>query len=711
MRTVAKGEFTNMWTLFFKLFIFLFLLLVECKADFVYNGLKDAYLTPDGAAQVTDNGLLRLTDQNNRYETGHAFYSGPFQFKKNVSTSTPVSFSTTFVFAIVSEYGSDLSGQGMAFVIAPQRGLPGAQANQYLGLFNDSNNGKSTNHVLAVELDTVYNVEFDTVKGPHVGIDIDGLLSVNSTSPAYITNGVSRNLSIISGEPMQVWIEYDGIDKELRVTLAPMNVSKPNVPLLLLSRDLSNLFLSISMYVGFSASTQTVLTSHYILGWSFTIDGKAQPLDLSNLPELPQPPEPPQPKKKKKKKMNLVLIVITVLIGLALLISIVIYYKRRGNINRTKGLVHEPPPDELVPEPREMINNDRELNSWPRNFSYNDLKEATKGFSEEEDIGRGGFGTVYRGLLPNLNLQVAIKKVSCDARQGSKQFMAEITSIGKLRHRNLVTLFGYCVHEEQLLLVYEFMPNLSLDKFLYPKRGSLSSNLDWSKRFHIIKGTSAGLYYLHQGWEQVVIHRDIKSSNVLLDAQMNARIGDFGLAKLYDHGAGSGPTSRVVGAPGYIAPEMPQIGIPSTETDVYAFGAFLLEVATGRRPNLVVERGLALVNWVSSCMKENAILNAADPRLGGEYVVKEVVLVLKLGLLCCHNDPSSRPSMFKVMQFLDGDAGEADLRILHRSDDAPSDFGTVVRDSPSPLSSANTASTFSAGSEASPSGIREVVTY
>ncbi|KAI3937410.1 hypothetical protein MKW92_051026 [Papaver armeniacum] len=707
MQTVAKGEFTKMLTLFFNLCIILFLLFVECKADFVYNGLEDAYLTLDGAAQVADNGLLSLTNQTNRYEIGHAFFSGPFQFKNNnVSTSTPVSFSTTFVFAITSEYGSNLSGQGMAFVVAPQRGLPGAQANQYLGLFNDSNNGKSTNHVLAVELDTVYNVEFDTVKGPHVGINIDGLSSENSTSPAYITNGVSKSLNIISGEPIQVWIEYDSIDKELRVTLAPINVSKPNVPLLSLSKDLSNLFLSGSMYVGFSASTQTVLTSHYILGWSFAIDGKAQPLNLLDLPQLPQPhPPPPEaPQPKKKKKMNLVLIVvpiIIVLIGLALLIGICIYYKRRRrNRNRAKGLVPAPA---QVSEPDQVINNARELSNWPRNFSYNELQDATNGFSEEEDIGRGGFGTVYHGVLPNSGLQVAIKKVSCDARQGSKQFLAELASIGKLRHRNLVTLFGYCVHEGQLLLVYEFMPNLSLDKFLYPKRGSLSSsNLDWSKRFHIIKGTASGLYYLHQGWEQVVIHRDIKSSNVLLDAQMNARIGDFGLAKLYDHGAGSGPTSRVVGTPGYIAPEMPQIGIPSTETDVYAFGAFLLEVATGRRPNLVVERGLSLVNWVSSCMKENAILNSVDPRLGGEYVVQEMVLVLKLGLLCCHNDPASRPSMFKVMQLLDGDAN---LRSLDRSDD----FGTAVRESPSPLSSVNTASTFSA-SEASPSGIREVVT-
>lgn len=157
--------------------------------------------------------------------------------------------------------------------------------------------------------------------------------------------------------------------------------------------------------------------------------------------------------------------------------------------------------------------------------------------------------------MPDSKLQVEIKKVSCDASQGSKQFLAGIASIGKLRHSNLVTLFGYCVHEGQLLLVYEFMSNLSLDKFLYPKRGSLSSsNLGWSKDFTLSRVQPASRL------GEVVIHHDIKSR------RSYAGIGDFGLLKLYDHGAGSGPTSIVVGTPGYIAPEMPKIGISLTET-------------------------------------------------------------------------------------------------------------------------------------------------
>ncbi|MCL7028210.1 hypothetical protein MKW94_027814 [Papaver nudicaule] len=179
----------------------------------------------------------------------------------------------------------------MAFVIAPQRALPGALPNQYLGLFNETSNGQSTNNVLAVEIDTVYSVEFDQIQDPHIGIDINSLKSVNSTTPAYFVNGEYKQININSGEPVQVWVEYDGIDKKLAVTLAPLNTLKPDVPLLSFSKDLSTIFLD-DMYVGFSASTQTVLTYHYVLGWSFQVNGIANALNLSSLPTLPPPPSP-----------------------------------------------------------------------------------------------------------------------------------------------------------------------------------------------------------------------------------------------------------------------------------------------------------------------------------------------------------------------------------------------------------------------------------
>ncbi|KAI3832774.1 hypothetical protein MKW98_002320 [Papaver atlanticum] len=289
-----------MRTIYFKVAFFFFLMIIDqslaADADgFFFNDFKAAFVTRDGAARITDNGLLQLTDLGDKYETGNAFYSDPLKLKKG-----SVSFSTTFVFAIASELGANkLSGQGMAFVIAPQRALPGALPNQYLGLFNDTSNGQSSNNVLAVEIDTVYNIEFDTIQGPHVGIDINSLKSVNSTDPAYYVNGESKQINVNSGEPVQVWIEYHGIDKKLTVTLAPLNTMKPDTPLLTLSRDLSTIFLD-DMYVGFSASTQTVLTYHYILGWSFKIDGAADALNLSSLPKLP-----PQSSSSQDNKPNL----------------------------------------------------------------------------------------------------------------------------------------------------------------------------------------------------------------------------------------------------------------------------------------------------------------------------------------------------------------------------------------------------------------------
>ncbi|RZC75933.1 hypothetical protein C5167_000410 [Papaver somniferum] len=690
-----------MRTSFIKLVILFFLLLIQSFADLdhsddeiYYNGFKHHSLKFDGEAQADlDTGLLKLTNYKKQYEQGHAFYSKSFHFKSNFS------FSTTFVFAITSETGP--SGQGMTFVIAPQRGLPGSLTHQFLGLFNNTNDGKSTNHVFAVELDGINNVEFDTVQGAHVGIDINSLRSVNSTSPGYIIDGEYKKLNLSSGEPMQVWVEYDGVDKQVSVTMAPVNISKPHVPLLLWHQNLSTIFLD-SMYVGFSASTQTVLTNHYILGWSFQIDGIARPLNLSSLPKLPQappnpspppspppptplpPPPHPSPPLKPSNNRQIWVKIATAIAGSVLILAILAIfafcYFRKHYRNKVPVRAPSPPPVAGL-----------------RKFSYSELEEATNVF--REDIGVGAFGTVYRGVLPYSEIQVAVKKVSRDAKYGSKQFMAEIECLGNLRHRNVVHLHGYCEHEGQLLLVYDFMPNGSVEKFLYPKRNPLHCTLPWSQRFQIIKDIASGLYYLHKGWEQVVIHRDIKSSNVLLDSKMNARLGDFGLAKLYDHGADNSPTTRVVGTLGYIAPEM-HYGMPSTQTDVYAFGAFLLEIACGRRPNLVAERGLHLVDWVLSTMKENKILSTVDKKLGGEYAEEEMLLVLKLGLMCCRLDPTARPSIQKILQFLSGDAAEADLRNLHMRDEAP--FRYVGGGNTSPLSGAYSGST-SPGNDPAPS--------
>jgi serine/threonine protein kinase len=195
-------------------------------------------------------------------------------------------------------------------------------------------------------------------------------------------------------------------------------------------------------------------------------------------------------------------------------------------------------------------------------------------------LGTGGFGSVYRGILPTSKIEIVVKKVSLESRQGMKQFVAEIVCISRLRHRNLVPLLGYCRRKGELLLVYDYMPNGSLDKYLFDQP---KVTLSWSQRFRIIIGVASGLFYLHEEWEQVVIHRDVKASNVLLDGELNARLGDFGLARLYDHGTDP-QTTHLVGTLGYLAPEHCRSGKATPSTDVYAFGAFLLEVACGKRP-------------------------------------------------------------------------------------------------------------------------------
>jgi serine/threonine protein kinase len=231
--------------------------------------------------------------------------------------------------------------------------------------------------------------------------------------------------------------------------------------------------------------------------------------------------------------------------------------------------------------------------------------------------------------------------------------------MGRLRHRNLVQLFGYCRRKGELLLVYDYMPNGSLDKLLFRNE---TPSLNWARRYQIIRGVASALLYLHEEWEQVVLHRDVKASNVLLDADLNGRLGDFGLAKFHDHGS-TPQTTKVVGTVGYLAPEIPRTGKSTTCSDVFSFGTFMLEVACGRKP-VESERPpeeVVLVDWVLECWNRGAILGTVDPRIEGNHVEEEMEVVLKLGLLCTHRTPAARPSMRQTVQYLDGNATLPDL--------------------------------------------------
>ncbi|KAH7665058.1 Non-specific serine/threonine protein kinase protein [Dioscorea alata] len=613
-----------------KIFIctLLFKLASLTAGDFTYNGFKGANLSLDGLAALTPNGLLRLTNIS-KHDQGHAFSSVPLQFKRS-SMDTVISFSTVFVFSIVPEYPM-YGGHGFAFVLSPSMRLLQTSPSYYLGLFNATNNRDPSNHIFAVEFDTLNNAEVADIDDNHVGIDINSLISNKSASAGFTSDddGQFKNLRLWSGEPMQVWIEYDGLNMQLNVTLSSLGKPKPKIPLLSSTINLSSIILD-HMYVGFSASTGIAYSYHYILGWSFMMNGKVPELNVSSIPQLPQTMTSSKDKTKAISIWLPVSLSVFVLMTVAAAKMIMVRKKRFSELLE-----------------------DWELDFELHRFSYKQLYKATRGFKDEYLLGVGGFGRVYRGVLKDTKVEVAIKRVCHESRQGVREFVAEIVSLGQLQHRNLVPLLGYCRREGELILVYEYMPNRSLDKFLFCEG---KSTLSWSQRFWIIKGVASGLLYLHEDWERVVIHRDVKASNVLLDGDMNGRLGDFGLARLYDHG-GVPQTTHLAGTVGYLAPELSRTCRVTTSSDVFAFGVFLLEVACGRRP---IDREKAdnqevLIDWVLANWRMGTIMETSDKRLGEEYVAEELELVLKLGLLCSHPLPTARPSMRRVAQLLHGD--------------------------------------------------------
>ncbi|KAL3830210.1 hypothetical protein ACJIZ3_019012 [Penstemon smallii] len=587
--------------------------------NFTYHGFNNSNLQQEGATLIQPTGALRLTTKTQNI-IGHAFHPTPIQF------SNSSSFSTHFVFQIRPST-SNRGGYGLAFILSPSTQFDNPSAAHYLGIFNSENVGNPSNHIFMVEFDTVngYREESDSI-GNHVGINVNGMNSTASQPAAYYVDGsaATEEFDMGTGMAIQAWIEYDGVQNILNVTVCPSSVLKPSRPLMSEALDLSYVVME-NMYVGFSASTGVESSSHYILGWSFRVNGLADDLDHMRLPFV-------QPERSSsmnaKVKRALIATFSCLVVVLIVVFGIMIFYRRVMKFE--------------VLEEWEL--------DCPHRFNYRDLYKATKGFKESELLGVGGFGAVYKGVLLDNGVEIAVKKIMSN---GMREFSAEIESLGRLRHKNLVNLQGWCKSKNDLLLIYDFVPNGSLASLLY--NSEIEVFLNWEQRFNIVKGVASGLLYLHEEWEQVVIHRDVKSSNVLIDRDMNARLGDFGLARLYDHGKNSHTTS-VVGTIGYIAPELTRIGKASTSSDVFAYGILLLEVACGRAPiDYKAEKNVVLVDWVVECMKMGSIFDVVDVRLKSSYEVEEMELVLGLGLICSHPNPEVRPTMRDVMKYLNGD--------------------------------------------------------
>ncbi|GAB4851998.1 hypothetical protein Ancab_016190 [Ancistrocladus abbreviatus] len=287
-------------------------------------------------------------------------------------------------------------------------------------------------------------------------------------------------------------------------------------------------------------------------------------------------------------------------------------------------------------------------------FDFQTLQIATNFFSDLNQLGHGGFGPVYKGLMPN-GQEVAVKKLSLQSRQGLKEFTNEVKLLLRIQHNNLVTLLGCCVEGPEKMLVYEYLPNRSLDYFLFDKNKSAS--LQWSKRFGIITGVAKGLLYLHEEAPVRIIHRDIKASNILLDGQLRPKIADFGLARLFPGDDTHFETFKISGTYGYLAPEYAIRGYLSVKTDVFAYGVLLLEIVCGRKNHddrLGPEKA-DLLSYAWMRFQEGKVLELVDPSLT-KYNSEEAAMCIQLGLLCCQAAYVDRPNMSSVHLMLSSDS-------------------------------------------------------
>ncbi|KAJ8537838.1 hypothetical protein K7X08_014378 [Anisodus acutangulus] len=330
----------------------------------------------------------------------------------------------------------------------------------------------------------------------------------------------------------------------------------------------------------------------------------------------------------KRKKAKILAVSFSLLMAMILLGLILLLYIRK----RKKKL---------------KLNEDSELPV----FQLPIITRATNNFSINNKIGEGGFGPVYKGMLED-GKEIAVKRLSRTSMQGLDEYKNEVIYIANLQHRNLVKLLGCFIQGEEKMLIYEYMPNKSLDSYIFDN--TKSKLLDWPKRFHIINGIARGLLYLHQDSRLRIIHRDLKASNVLLDTDMNPKISDFGLARCVTGNEMGAKTSNVVGTHGYMSPEYAVDGIFSVKSDVFSFGVLVLEIVSGKRNRGFVhqDHNLNLLGHVWKLYKEDRSLELIDEQLADSCNISQVLRSIQVGLLCVQQHPDDRPNMFSVVQML-----------------------------------------------------------
>ncbi|KAH6799488.1 hypothetical protein C2S51_035972 [Perilla frutescens var. frutescens] len=583
--------------------------------NFVFIG--DSFISK-GALQLTpDTANTRIL----AFNSGRVLLRQPFRLWEDDDLNV-ASFNTWFLFNIYEANGG--VSQGLAFLIARDLFLPSNSNGPFLGLTSSSSDGSENNKLVAVEFDTFKDYDFDPDDN-HVGIDINSVRSIKNES---LTR---HNINLTTKESAKfhnVWVDYDGLNKVIDVYMAEQaemhgaTPHKPVSPILSAPLNLRD-YVDQYSYMGFSASTGYGLSLNCVLRWNLTVHHFFDP------------------QTKMTKHPIIIWPGIVLVVGLVVVLGVAAGFGYRFYKHKTSS------PTSI------LVLALKNLPGMPREFRFRDLKKATANFNEMNKLGQGGFGVVYRGLLVKENVEIAVKRFSRDTIKSQSDFMSELTVINRLRHKHLVKLLGWCHKSGKLLLVYEYMPNSSLDQHLFV--GPNKEPLSWNLRLKIITGVASALHYLHNEYDQKVIHRDLKASNIMLDHDFNARLGDFGLAKVLDNEKTSyAEAEGVMGTKGYIAPECLLTGKATRHSDIYAFGAVLLEVVCGQRPGTRIGGFNFLVDWVWMLHKDDRLFEAVDRRLGDDYVKEEAERLLLLGLACSHPNGSERPNTQDIIHIISG---------------------------------------------------------